>query len=82
MDLRTAIIDTLDPRPIKKVTRYAVGTALEGLALGLFITVVVPTLSNGVRLGIAGVCFVVGAVLAVSSYSALKRRYNIVAKDA
>ena len=82
MDVKTAVIDTFDPRPIKKATTYALGTALEGVAVGLFLPVVFPDISSGIRLGAAALCFVVGAVLAVSAYSALKRKYKIVERNA
>jgi len=81
MNIKTAVVDTLDPRPIKKATAYALGTAMEGIALGLFLPVVFPGVSSTVRLGAAAVCFVVGAALAVSSYSALKRKYMIVERN-
>ena len=82
MDVKTALIDTLDPRPIKKATTYALGTFLEGVAFGLFLTVVFPGISIEIRLGAAVLFFVVGAVLAVSAYSALKRKYKIVEMEA
>jgi hypothetical protein len=82
MDLKTAVEDTLDPRPIKKATLYAFGTLLEGIAVGLLLTVLLPEMSTLARCITAGVCFLVGAVVAVSAYSALKRRYKIVEKDA
>lgn len=82
MDMKTAVVDTLDPRPIKKATTYAFGTALEGFALGLFLPVLFPVISTGTRLAAAALCFCVGAVLAVSAYSALKRKYKIVERNA
>jgi hypothetical protein len=82
MDVKTAVIDNLDPRPIKKATIYALGTALEGIAFGIFLSVVLPDISSGIRLGAAALCFVVGAVLAVSAYSSLKRKYMIVERNA
>ena len=82
MDLKTAVVDTLDPRPIKKATTYAFGAALEGLALGVFLTAIFPDISRNIRFGVAAVCFVVGAVIAVSAYSALKRKFKIVERDA
>lgn len=82
MNLKRAVIDTLDPRPIKKVTIYALGTAMQGTALGVFLSVAFPGLPNAVRLGAAAVFFIGGAALAVSSYSALKRKYMIVERAA
>jgi hypothetical protein len=78
MDLKTAVEDTLDLRPIKKATMYAGGSALEGVAFGFFLTVFFPNMSSGFRLITAAVLFIAGAVLAVSAYSALKRRYIII----
>ncbi|MGA2798607.1 MAG: hypothetical protein ABSE63_13580 [Thermoguttaceae bacterium] len=78
MDLKTVVEDTLDLRPIKKATMYAAGSTLEGVALGFFLTVIFPNMSFGFRLIAAAVLLILGAVLAVSAYSALKRRYIIV----
>lgn len=82
MDIKTAITDTVDPRPIKKATLYAFGSLLEGVAVGLLLPVFLPDLGVAGRLVIAGLSFVVGAVVAVSAYSALKRQYKIVEKHA
>jgi hypothetical protein len=82
VDLKTALVDTLDPRPLPKVTLYALGTLLEGIAVGLVLTVLFPGMSTVVRCVGAGVCFLLGAVFAVSAYSALKRRYKIVERTA
>ncbi len=82
MNLRNVIEDTLDPRPIKKASLYAGGTLLEGIALGLLVTVLFPEMDVYVRCGVALVCFLVGGTVAVSAYSALKRRYKIVESEA
>jgi hypothetical protein len=80
MDLKTAVEDTLDPRPIGKITLYGFGTLLEGVALGLLLPVLLPALGTAAWGVVAAVCFALGAVLAVLSYSALKRRYRVVEK--
>jgi hypothetical protein len=82
MDIKNAVVDTLDPRPIKKATLYAFGTMLEGVAIGLLLTVLLPQMNTVTRCVIAAACFLVGAVLTVSAYSALKRRYRIEEKEA
>ena len=78
MDAKTAVVDFLDLRPIKKATTYALGTFLEGIAVGFFLTIVFPGISIEIRLGAAALFFLVGAILAVSAYSTLKRKYRIV----
>lgn len=78
MDWKQALEDVFDLRPIPKATLYAAGTGLEGIALGLFFSVVVPDWSPASRLSLAGVLFLAGAILAVSAFSALKRRYRII----
>ncbi|GEM_PF-4257437 len=82
MDLKTLVEDTLDLRPIKKATQYALGTAFEGVALGLVLTTVFPGMSAATRCIAAAICFVIGAALAISAYSALKRHYKIVRRNA
>ncbi|MEP4079963.1 hypothetical protein [Haloferula sp.] len=78
MDLKEAAEDFVDPRPIKKVTAYALGTALQGVGMGLFLPLMIDDLSLQIRIGIGIACILVGAVLAVTAYSALKRRFRIV----
>jgi hypothetical protein len=51
---------------------------LEGIAVGFFLTIVFPGISIEIRLGAAALFFLVGAILAVSAYSTLKRKYRIV----
>mgnify|MGYP003630675354 CR=1 FL=1 len=78
MGTKKVIEDIFDPRPIKRVTVYAIGTGLEGIALGLFITICFPMMTTQFRLFTASAFFIVGVILAVSAYSNLKRKYIIV----
>ena len=68
----------LDCRPIKKVTGYALGTCLMGIAFGIFVAVRLPNLGTTTFHVITGVCFVVGAAIANTFYYLLKHHYQVV----
>ena len=78
MGIKEWIIDLFDPKPINnKVTLYAVGTAIEGIALGLFLAKFYNDLSD-IRI-VMGL-FIIGALIAVSSFSFIKRKCEIKVK--
>ena len=77
MSAKQVLLAVLDCRPIKKVTGYAFGTSLMGIALGIFIAIRLPHLGDTLYV-VAGVFGIVGAVTANVYYYALKYRYQIV----
>ena len=77
MNAKQTILAVLDCRPIKKVTGYAFGTMMMGIALGIIIAVRLPHLGDTLYV-VAGVFGIVGAVMANVYYYALKYRYRIV----
>ena len=73
MGIKEWIVDLFDPKPINnKITLYALGTAIEGMAFGLF-------LSNKFNFFSVGL-FIIGAIIAVSSFSYIKRNCQIKVK--
>ena len=82
MDIKTWLTDLVDPRPIPRVTSYASGTGLVGIAFGIYIAgLCSPGLPAALWFA-AGACAAVGVALAVSGYSFLKRRCQIVERTA
>jgi hypothetical protein len=81
VNLRTIVVDAMDPRPVPKATRYALGTFLQGLSVGT-VLMVVASPARTLAVWVSGVLFVLGAYLAVTAYSALKRRIQVVGSPA
>jgi hypothetical protein len=63
---------------LPEVTAYAGGTALQGLALGIFAGRFVPWGNAWLPWAIIGTAYVIGAVLTMRGFSRLKRNYRIV----
>lgn len=79
--MKNLLEDAADPKPLPGVTAYAGGAALQGLALGIFISHFFLENNAWLKWAIVGAAYLVGVVLTIGAFSRLKRKYRIVRID-